>query len=235
MEQARLLLELQNYLQEKNAQQKSGQLVSMAQNLRELQLTISKAEKESQELSEVVTRNEAAARNFEQQASKIAEQVKSGKERLYGSKGGGLKELLGLQQSLQKLEEDAEKGEAKYWEMLKEVEEYNNRLKATKEIIKALKAQYNQGVRDYKELKNETELKIAEIQLREDEIISRLKPENLNIFRDAAKRFPTNPVALFRGGNCSGCRISVPSFLAMQIREGKTICYCDSCGRILVQ
>lgn len=234
MEQARLLLELQNYLQEKNAEQKNDQLVSMAQNLRELQVTIGKADKEYQELLEAATRTDIEARSFEQQISKISEQVKSGKDRLYGSKGGGLKELLGLQQSLQKLEEDVEKGEAKYWEMLKEVEEYNKQQKATKEVIKALKAQYNQGVRDYKELKNKTELKNAEIQLREDEVISRLDPEYLRVFRETVRRYPANPVALFRGGNCSGCRISVPSFLAMQIRESKTICYCDNCGRILV-
>lgn len=235
MEQLRLLLELQNCLQQKQALQKNDQLVGMAEGLRELQKTIRKAETEYLELQELVGRTEVDAQNIEQQIKKIAEQVKCSKDKLYGSKGSGLKELLSLQQSLQKSEEDVVKGEARYWEMLKAVEESTQKQKAVREVIKALKAQYNQGVREYKEEKNSIELKIAEIQCHEEAVISQLSQEDLIIFRDAVRRYPLNPIALFRGGTCMGCQISVPSLLASQVKEGKTICYCDNCGRILVQ
>lgn len=234
MEQGRLLLELQNYLQEKYALQKNSRLMDMAQRLRELQNTIGRADTEQEKLKAQAAEAENMAQQIEQQAAKLTEQIKTGKDRLYGAKGSGLKELLSLQQSLQKLEEEAEKGEARYWEMLRQAEAYKNKQKEIREMVKALKAEYNQGVREYKEEKNLTELKIAAVESKEEELLSRLSPEVIKIFRAAEKKYPVNPVALFRGGNCSGCHISIPTYLAKQIKEGKKICYCDNCGRILI-
>jgi len=229
------MLELQNYLQERKALQKNSQLADTAQSLRELRETIARAEQEYEGLQQSAVKAQLDAKEVELQVNRMMDQIKGGKEKLYGAKGSGIKELLSLQQSLQKMEEDAQKGEARYWEMLKEAEGFTAKQKEVREIVKTLKAQYNQKVREYKEEKQRIELKIAEVQNREEEAASRLTKQNLLIFRTAEQKYPTNPVALFRGGNCSGCHISIPSFLAMQIKEAKNICYCDNCGRILVQ
>jgi len=235
MEQSRLMLEMQKIIQEKLALQKDSQLASMAKKLRQLREAIENAEKEYENLQEKAAKAREEAKELEEKISKLTAQIKGGKDRLYQAKGSGLKELLSLQQSIQKMEEDVETGEGRYLESLKEAEEYQAKRKEVRELARALKAQYNQGVREYKEEKQKIELKMAELQSKEEELAEQLDPEYLRIFRRTQQKYPSNPVAVFRNGNCSGCHISIPSFLAIQVKEGKTLCYCDNCGRILVQ
>ena len=235
MVHAKVLIELQNYLQEKQKLRKNCLLTDKAQKLKALKDSISHAEKEVLNLQELAAQSEKAAKVIEQEISKGSEHMKSGKDKLYGAKGGGLKELLSLQQAILKQEEDIKKGERRYWELLNQSEEYKKDQEVTKNQIRELKAQYNHGVREYNEDKKAIELKIAEIESLEENALENLTAEELQIYQQAVRKFPQNPVAVYHGGICTACRISIPTYLAMQVKEGKSICYCDNCGRILIQ
>lgn len=235
MQQAKILLKLQEYLQRKQDLKKDVQLTSLANELKILKTTISKAEQESIELDVLAKNKEEKAREVELQVAKTAEQAKSSKERLYNAKGSGLKELLGLQQSIQILEEDIETGEAGYWKLINEAEEFRNKRTKDKEIIKALKAQYNEGVREYNRLRKNLELQLAENQLHEEETISQLNKEYLDAYKQMERKFPLNPVAVLKGDTCSCCNLSISALLKKDLKEDQKVCYCENCGRILVK
>lgn len=234
MEQEKLILELQNYLQEKYRLQKNNEISAMAQDLKNLQESIKKAEEESLKTEDRIKELETRAQETEKRINQLNQQIKGGKEKLYGVKGGSLKELLSIQQNLARMEEDIAKGETQYWEYVRQGEEFKEGRKQAKDIIKALKNQYNEGVRSYKAEKSKLEMELMNIQLKEEEIQEKLQPETIRLFKETEKRYPLNPVAVMKGGNCSGCYIAIPSMLAMRVREGKTLCRCDSCGRILI-
>lgn len=234
MEQGRLVFELQNHLQEKYKLQKNTEIAGMAQKLKELQLSIKKAEDEALKNQDIITGMELKAQETEKRINTLNGQIKAGKDKLYGAKGNGLKELLSMQQNLAKMEEDMAKSETQYWEFVRQGEELKEQSKQIREMVKALKSQYNEGVRNYKVEKSKLEVELVKIQLKEEEVTEKLKPEVLRLYKETERRYPLNPVALMKGGNCSGCHISIPSMLAMRVREGKVLCYCDNCGRILI-
>lgn len=234
MEQMRIILQLQDIINEKAFLKKSNELGSKAKELKVLQESIRKVEEEYQTVEAGILSVEEKTKNLEIQTEKLAQQANSSKDRLYGAKGGSLKELLSLQQAIQKIEQDVEKSEALYWDTFKQIEQLKEKRKKLREMIKALKLQYNEGVKIYKSEKNNMELKLAEITIKEEELREKLGPEVLKKFTDTEKRFPLNPVAIMKGGICTGCRISVPSVLALKIREGKNLYRCDSCGRLLI-
>lgn len=234
MEQMRIILQLQDVINEKAILKKSNDLGAKAKDLRVMQESIGKIEEEYQIIETEISATEEKTRSLEQLSEKLAQQAQGSKDRLYNAKGGSLKELLSLQQAMQRIELDIQKSEAEYWDTFKEIEQLKEKRKNLKEMIKALKNQYNEGVKLYKAEKNNIELKLAEITIKEEELRERLAPEVLKKFADTEKRFPYNPVAVMKGGICSGCHISVPSVLAIKIRESKTINRCDSCGRLLI-
>ncbi len=234
LQQAKILLKLQEYLLKKLELKKDSQFIGLAKELNELKMTIAKAEQENIELSELAKNKEKKARELEQQLSINSEQIKLSKERLYNAKGSGLRELLSLQQAIQKLEEDIESGEADYLRLLNEAEECREKRINNREIIKGLKTQYNQGVRKYNELRKTLELKLAELIFQEEETISQLNQEYLTTYQKIVKKFPSNPVAVLKGDTCSICHISISAILKKDVKQGKKVCFCENCGRILV-
>lgn len=234
MEQERLIWELQSLVQEEHFLQRKEELKPLVNQLKDLQESIKNGEEEVRFLQGEITDNAAKSTEIEQLINKMSQQLKGNREKLYGVKGGSLKELLGMQQAIMKTEEELQKTETSYLETLKNIDVLNEKEKKTREIIRALKMEYNEDLKKYKAEKNRLDLKIAEIQLKQEEIKEKLKPEILSLFLDTMKRFPTSPVAYVKGGSCSGCHISIPSFTAMRIRENKSFVSCDSCGRILI-
>lgn len=234
MTQERLLWELQSLVQEVYTLQKKEELKPLAARLRELQLNIKNGEAELLRLNRQIEETEKIIVQKEENINMKMESVKKGKEKLYSAKGSSLKELLSLQQSLAKTEEEVQKAETDYWETQKKLEELKKAVRQTKEIIRTFKLEYNEGVKRYNAEKQQVELKIAELLLKQDKIKEELNPETLKLFLAKEKQFPGNPVATFKAGICTGCHISIPSHLALNIRVGKSFYCCDNCGRILI-
>ncbi len=235
MEQNKVLLEIQKLLGKEQGLEKDTRLLNLKKDLRKLKDSIENAEARYQKVAELMEGAKKEAENLEKQINNTSKQIKDGKEKLYSSKGSGLKELLGLQQSLQNMMQDAQNKENTYWEKIKEADNYKAELKELNKAVKTLKAQYNQGVVEYKELKKEVDLKIAELRIQKEELISLLNPKSLSAFRQLEKRYPYSPIASLRHGNCSACHISLPTHLIQMVKEEKDISFCDNCGRILVQ
>lgn len=235
MNQGKILLELQEYLQKKEQIKKDTKLVNLVSNLRELKTTINKAEQENNELMAIAQNNEETAKDLVQEISKKSEQLKGGKERLYNAKGSGLKELLSLQQSIQKLEDEISDCETRYLKLLNEAEECRKTRIANKEIIKGLKIQFNSSVREYNEVRRSIELQLAEILCREEEATNQLSQAYLIAYQQAKTRFPLNPVAKIKGDACSSCHLAISSLLIKEVKAGQNVCFCENCGRILVK
>ncbi|MCR4443236.1 MAG: C4-type zinc ribbon domain-containing protein [Peptococcaceae bacterium] len=234
MEQEKLIWQLQEFVQEEYLLRKKSELKPLVEHLKKLREDIKRVEAEADGLQRQAAETERKAQELEKKVSLINKQIKGGKEKLYGAKGSSLKELLSLQQSVLKKESEAEKGEVLYWEMLKKAEELRSGQKQAREAIKQLKREYNDNVKVYREKLQQIELKLAENRLKQEKIREKLKPEVLSFFQEVEKKFPGNPVAVVKGGACSGCHIAMPSILVGRIREGGKIYRCENCGRILI-
>lgn len=235
MEQERYLFKLQELVQQEQQLKGKHVLKPLISTLRKLQDSIKETEAWCDDLQRQAEEVEKKAQELEKNMAEINKKKEAGKEKLYSAKGGSLKELLSLQQSVLKMEEEIEKGEALYWELAKQTEELKNERQSIREKVRNLKKEYNENVKTYKEQVGQLEIKLAENKAIQEEIRGLLQPELLRLFTDVEKRIPGTPVALLKGEICSGCRISIPSVLALRIREGKTLSRCENCGRILIK
>lgn len=234
MEQERLIWELQALTQEEYGLQKKDVLKPVVARLKQLQESIKRAEEENGTLVNLLAQAEVKAAKLDREVDRITKQAKGNKNKLYQTKGGSLKELLSLQQTVVKMEEEITNNENRYMEVLHEIENLKAKQKQVEEIIKSLKKEYNEGVKEYKKTVSQIDVRLAELTLKREEIEERLSPEALRLYRETEKRFPRNAVAKIKGGTCSGCHISIPSVLVLRIKEGKTLQRCDNCGRIII-
>ena len=234
MERDKLIWELQGLAQQEYALKNKNNVKPMVDELKNLQESIKRGEEDLQSLLEGIAFDEKKALELEKQVNIIAKQVKSGKEKLYGTKGSSLKELLSMQQSVLKMDEEIEKSEALYLETLNGIEARKDRHRQTKDIVRSLKKDYNEKLKVYRERVGQIELELAAIRIKQEELKERLEPAALRIYEDTLRRFPMNPVSLMKDGSCSGCNIEVPMVLARHIKEGKILYRCDSCGRLLI-
>jgi predicted nucleic acid-binding Zn-ribbon protein len=94
--------------------------------------------------------------------------------------------------------------------------------------------EYNKNLGEYKKIKAQTELKLAEIKSRQEAVQEQLLPDVNKLYLEAEKRFPVSFVAKLYKESCTGCHIGISSNLVKRVKEGKTIQHCDNCGRILI-
>ena len=234
MERDRLIWELQGLAQHEYSLKNKNNLKPMVDELKILQGSIKGGEAELQSLQDAIAMNEKKALELEKQSSLIVKQVKSGKEKLYGTKGASLKELLSIQQSVLKMDEEIEKSETLYLDTLSGIEAQKDSYRQTKGIVRSLKKDYNEKLKVYRERVAQIELELAAVRIKQEELKERLEPAALRIYEDTLRRFPMNPVALMKNCTCSGCNIEIPMVLARHIKEGKKLYRCDSCGRLLI-
>ncbi|PKM89772.1 MAG: hypothetical protein CVU87_04410 [Firmicutes bacterium HGW-Firmicutes-12] len=234
MKQENLLLQLQELLAEEHLLNKKQELRPLIKKLTNLHEEIKQAEEQSSDLEKQITEMQRKVAKVEEQTAALNEKIEEARERLYGAQGGSLKELLSLQQSVQKMEEEIAKAETLYLEKANLIDELTQLRVETKESINNMKRAYNIDLKIYKEKNHQLESDLVSILEKQKKIKEMFKPEVLSIYIETTKRFPSNPVALLKGQICSGCNISIPSVLQVRIKEAKKLHICDSCGRILI-
>lgn len=235
MTQEKLLLEMQALSQEEQALRRKVELKPLFDALKKMLDEIRKTEAETVLLQESAEKEEQEAAAISEHISGLNTKIDEVKEKLYSSKGGQLKELLGLQQSIHRMEEETEKNDAQYWEKMKKAEDLKKLRVKLREELREMKKTYNEELKIYKEKGQVLENKQAEVAEKLSAVKEKLTPEMISLYTETEKRIPNNPVAVLQGEICSGCRISMSSSLMSRIKEGKKLYKCENCGRIIVE
>lgn len=234
IKQEKLLWRLQELKQEEVGLTQADEIRAIIMKLKDLKVNVQTGERKLQSLTELIEKTENEISELEKESNTRAEQAKLQKEKLYEAKGSSLKELLSLQQAVLKLETQGKEAENRYWELLKKLDEYKRKIVEYKQTIRACRKAYNQEVREYKKLKVQIELKLAELKSKQEEVQEQLLPEVRKIYIEAERRYPQSFVAVLRKESCMGCFIGVSMNLVKRVKEGKAIQHCDNCGRILI-
>ncbi|MDX9872362.1 MAG: C4-type zinc ribbon domain-containing protein [Clostridia bacterium] len=235
MTQEKLLLELQAFSQAERALKRKVELKPLLDALKKMLDRIKNMEAQILLLQEEAEREEKEAALVSEHISTVNAKIEEVKEKLYSSKGGQLKELLGLQQSIHRMEEETEKADAQYWDKMKKAEELKQQRSQIRDELREMKKAYNEELKVYKEKSLFLEQKQAEVSQQLAAVKKKLTPEMLSLYTETEKRIPNNPIAVLQGEICSGCRISVSSSLMLRIKEGKKLYKCESCGRIIIE
>ena len=126
--------------------------------------------------------------------------------------------LTRYEQELQKMRQDSE---------TKDRQQKEIRVRAAK-----TKAEYDQLKQVY-----DGEFKTDSVHLQQmrdhiEKEAGKVDPALLSRYR-AIKQHCTPPMARLINGQCSGCFMTLPSAIMLELKDGKRIVECDNCGRIL--
>ena len=98
-------------------------------------------------------------------------------------------------------------------------------MSAAKKEFDKLKAQYSEEIASKSE-------EIENLKSLKDKAAGSVEPELLEKYKGIKARWK-NPVAKVNDDRCSGCNMQLPMSVVSEVKAGKRIVECDSCGRIL--
>lgn len=74
---------------------------------------------------------------------------------------------------------------------------------------------------------------LATVETKRKDHAAKIDPAAIKIYDTLRPRMKGTPVALLGPDGCSACRVEQTAIISQQVRMGRQIVYCESCGRIL--
>jgi len=229
-----VLLSLRENNQERVKIDPRIQLAALYREIREMLNDVDSMEKKLEQLS----RNRQDLRSEQDQLVEskpvwMAE-IESAKEKIIRQRGYTLKDMLGIQQEVVRLEEAMRAADAR----IEELHETEARiLKARRQIqskLTGLKGVYNQHAEVYNQEKAKADVLMDEYALREDSLLEELDPAGRSVYREALRLNPENPVVLMDGDICGGCKIGLSRQQVKYVNQGGKLVSCENCLRIIL-
>jgi len=176
----------------------------------------------------------ARLRELEMDLEALNNRIAATEQRLYSGRVTNPKELAGLQQDHEYSKRSREKMEDKVLLAMDHVEQCE---RAVADASARLEDVENRWREEQSQLAKRIERLQARITvLKKDrmEVANQLEASDLALYEDLLRKKGGRAVVLLVGQMCQGCRVTVPSSKAQQVRQGRKLITCTNCRRILV-
>lgn len=196
--------------------------------------SIAKLNKNIQENKEAFEKLNNKINENEKRSNKYHLEIRQMKNRAYSGKCTNQKELTTLHEKMEILTVKVNGLDNETIESMEKAENIKNKLDKARNQILQMRKELEESKLKFNIQTDRTNDALQKLYIRKQEILSAISEDFLNLY-EKVKRLKDTPVALIEeGGRCSGCKMSVPYFIAYEAKEYKTIVYCESCGRILL-
>ncbi len=162
-------------------------------------------------------------------ADKIARQEKT----LYSGTITGAKEAANLQEEVASLKRWHEKREELLLEAMVEVEEIEAELNQVQVELSAVQKQWAADQEVLNQRHSLLKTKVAELGTQRIDIVKMIDKDDLSDYEALRPKKAGRAVTAIKNGVCQGCGMSASNNKILQVRAGKKLCYCSTCGRIL--
>ncbi len=154
-------------------------------------------------------------------------------ERLYSGAVRSPKELLSLQQEVERLKVRRREREDTLLEIMESLDAAQRKLRAKDSEVQALEREWQQEqerlLREQEQLKDE----LPPLEQRRELILSQIDAASLELYRALRQEKQGVAVAKMEQGRCCGCRIILPVSDLQRIKLRRGLPRCSNCGRIL--
>lgn len=216
------------------------ELTEHLSRLRETQALVG----ETRDVLDARTAQEKAAKELAQQRTRLKDlefelqrlntRITANAAQLYGGQVTNPKELHGLQQDYEYLQRSRHKQEDDVLQAMTLLEECQKGAAA----ISARRADMESRWRTEQDrlLRQAEGLQARVAVLRKDraQLIGPLDASARAMYKELMQKKGGRAVALLVGQTCGGCRVTLASGKAQEVRRGKELTTCTNCGRILV-
>ncbi|MBI4595325.1 MAG: hypothetical protein HY730_02995 [Candidatus Tectomicrobia bacterium] len=155
-------------------------------------------------------------------------------KKLYEGKEKGHKELESLRKEVEKLKAQVQKEEELLFGIMGEGDEANRNLARYVERLKQTQDDWNTEKTGFSGQITVLEQSLQELQGKRSQQVSRIAPQDLEIYNKLKSQKQGKAIARVEQGRCQGCRLNLSMNLLKRLRTENTPVFCDNCGRILL-
>jgi len=155
-------------------------------------------------------------------------------KKLYEGKEKGHKELESLRQEVEKLKPQVQKEEELLFGVMGESDDAHKNLARYTERLKQAKEEWNIEKSGFSGQISSLDEALRDLQGKRSQQVSRLTPQDLDIYNKLKSQKQGKAVARVQQGRCQGCRLNLSMNLLKRLRTENAPVFCDNCGRILL-
>jgi len=196
------------------------------EELRQARLDLQAAE-------QALRQRQTRLRDLELENASLADKLEANEQRLYGGTVRNPKELTSLQEENEYLRRRKGQLEDVILEVMIEVEESQEQAYSARAHLAQVEERWRAEQERLIAERAELQASLVALSEKRQALRAAIPPDDLEIYDDLRRRTGGQAVVLLRGDTCQGCRVSLPSSKAQQVRQGTVLVFCGSCGRIL--
>jgi predicted nucleic acid-binding Zn-ribbon protein len=175
----------------------------------------------------------ARLRELEMDLEVVNGRIASTEKRLYGGQVTNPKELASLQQDLQHSKRSRDETEDQALMAMERVDKGDKELSTAKTKLQATESAWSEDQDRLREGIDRVQAEIVDLRQAREELIAPLDPGHLALYEELLSKKGGRAVARLNGAMCEGCRVTLPSSQAQNIRRAQELVTCPNCGRIL--
>lgn len=172
-------------------------------------------------------------RHLELKMTALENKIKNSEQRLYSGTVRNPKELASLQQELNYLRRRKSTEEDSLLEVMIGVEEREVAWQDAQAHWETVEATWTASQAELSRERGELLARLAELRELRAGREGAVDGTDLSTYEDLRRRKGGTAVARLQGNLCTSCHVEVPSSRSQQARQGATLVFCGSCGRIL--
>ena len=170
---------------------------------------------------------------LDMQSQTYSEKISDLEKKLYSGAISNPRELSGYQKELQLFKSQHLSIEDSLLQVMGEREESQGSLKESRGEVERLGHERAQEVSRLQEEEGQLVGELETLASQRGAATTRVQPADLSLYERLLKSTQGTAVAKVERGMCLGCRITLPTKELQQVRNGRSLVLCNSCGRIL--
>lgn len=145
------------------------------------------------------------------------------------------KEYQSLQHEIATTRESISKTEDKLLELLDRAERDQGEIAEREGAARRLEDDAAAANREAEERLRDVEVQLVEVSEKRKRLIPRLSQPVRGEYGRLCEHYPGGAFAVAAGGVCQGCFVNVPAQIVAELRTGKRLYRCETCGRFILK
>ncbi len=176
---------------------------------------------------------QARARDLDLEIRSVADKAKTADADLYGGRIRSPKALQELQEEIDALKRRQSQLEDDLLETMMEVETDEAGIAGAQQTLTDARAALASKQTELVDEHHRLEAEVRDAEQQREAMATGIEPSSLAVYEKLRPRFRGQVVAVLLPDGCSICGVDQTSVNAQNVRLGRALAYCESCGRIL--
>jgi predicted nucleic acid-binding Zn-ribbon protein len=195
--------------------------------------TVARASKDLDDAQTALKPWQTRARDLDLEIKAVADKAKTTDDDLYSGRITSPKALQELQEEIAAIKLQQGTLEDNLLEVMMEVESHQGTVTGSQQALDDARAAFASQQTDLIDERGRLQADVARLEAQRKERAASIEPASIAAYDKLRQRFRGQPVAMLQPDGCSMCGVEQTSMNAQAARSGRTLVYCESCGRIL--